>query len=124
MIKCPKCGSTKVLGLKTMATPEGRNPYGCRECKWNFDANDIPKPLREWRLNEDGEGNYRLIEVLDGRLVSVGLTCKTAKPVGPQGALDCRAEAMQMFSEALQGMMQALILPPVVIKQVIEEVPV
>lgn len=120
-MSCPNCGHVKVISMRSTITPEGAQPMTCVKCKHFWDAAK-QEPKREWRLNEADDGVYRLIEVLDGRLVSVGLQYKTENDGEEAPISEVRRQAKFELMRALQGMIVALDKPVLLIKQVLEEV--
>jgi hypothetical protein len=94
-----------------MSDPAESKPMACCACghKWDEAKRE---PQREWRLNDAGEGVWRLVEVVDGKLVAVGLQAKA----------DDWEAAHGVFAEVLKGMAAGLEKPVVKFRQIMEEV--
>ena len=117
-MKCPNCKEGQLIDMRHAGTPEGELPMQCNKCGTKFANATKIEPQREWRFNDAGDGNFRLVELADGELCAVGLNTKIESDQFP---VQKEAEARAKFGDALRGMMDALDKPTIVIKQVIEE---
>ena len=125
-MNCPECKENKLVSMKHAGTPAGEEPFECAKCGHKITVRAGDEPNREWRLETNHEGQFRLIEVMEGRLVAVGLSTQVEPDVASgepmRAAGSAESEAKTKFRAVLTGMLTALDKPVVHIKQIVEDV--